>query len=263
MECAIHSRLRHGKRMVSRLLPANSRGRPAKNLTSANGSASARRTCCKASRRIKIPWYRSNLQVRRMEASQDSTNGIRKTSARASRLICLPAPPGQCPQTVPSSLDTGGFAIPWGLDNRIKTPYSYTLDFSVGRQLPKGFALEVSYVGRLSHWLWAQSDLAMPLDLVDKKSGLDYFKALTALAKIYRTGVSTDGFNPSMVPANVAQYWADMSQPLQAGDMYATGACGPNPTNVPVVAIYDLMCGFGLNETTGLVVLDYFGFSGT
>ncbi len=181
----------------------------------------------------------------------------------APQQILLPAPPGKFPQTFPSSLSSGGFAITWGLDNRIKTPYSYTLDFSVGRQLPKGFALDVSYVGRLSHWLWAQSDLAMPLDLVDKKTGLDYFKALTALAKVYRTGVSTDNFKASMVPANVVQYWANMLAPLQAGDQYATGACGSNPTTVPVVAIYDLFCGFSLNETTGLFVLDYFGVSGT
>jgi hypothetical protein len=105
--------------------------------------------------------------------------------------------------------------------------------------------------------------MAMPLDIKDKKSGLDYFTALTALAKIYRTGVSTDSFTPSMVPANVAQYWANMLQPLQAGDMYATGSCGANPTNVPVVAIYDLFCGFNLNETTGLFVWDYFGVCGT
>jgi carboxypeptidase family protein len=177
--------------------------------------------------------------------------------------ILLPAPPGQFPQTFPSSLDTGGFAITWGLDNNIKTPYSYTFDFSVERQLPKGFALDVAYVGRMSHWLWAQSDLAMPLDLVDKKSGLDYFKAVTALAKIYRTGVSTDNFNASMVPANVAQYWSDMLTPLQPGDTYATGACGSNPTTSPVVAIYDLFCSNNLNETTGLFVLDYFGVSGS
>jgi len=78
--------------------------------------------------------------------------------------MLLPAPPGKFPQTFPNTLSTGGFAITWGLDNSLKTPYSYTLDFSVGRQLPKGFALEVSYVGRLSHRLLAQSDLAMPLN---------------------------------------------------------------------------------------------------
>jgi hypothetical protein len=120
----------------------------------------------------------------------------------------------------------------------------------------------VSYVGRLSHRLLTQSDLAMPLDFVDKKSGLDYFKAVTALAKIYRTGVSTDNFNASMVPANVAQYWTDVLKPLKAGDSYLTGACGNNPTTSAVVAIYDLFCGFNLNETTGLFVLDYFGVSG-
>jgi len=185
------------------------------------------------------------------------------SNAGVPQQILLPAPPGQFPQTFPNSLSNGGFAITWGLDNKIKTPYSYTFDLSVERQLPKGFMFDVAYVGRLSHWLWAQSDLAMPLDLVDKKSGLDYFKAITALAKIYRTGVSTDNFNASMVPANVAQYWADMLQPLQPGDSYATGACGSNPTNVPVVAIYDTFCGFNLNETTGLFVLDYFGVSGT
>jgi hypothetical protein len=176
--------------------------------------------------------------------------------------MLIPAPPGKFPQTFPSTLNSGGFAITWGLDQNIKTPYSYTLDLSVGRELPKGFSFQVSYVGRLSHRLLTQSDLAMPLDLVDKKSGLDYFKAITALAKVYRTGVSTDNFNASMVPANVAQYWADMLQPLQGSDSYQTGACGNNPTKVAVVAIYDLYCGFNLNETTGLFVLDYFGVSG-
>jgi hypothetical protein len=175
----------------------------------------------------------------------------------------IPAPPGKFPQTFPNQLSNGGFCICWGLDDNLKTPYAYTLDFSVGRELKGGFSLEVSYVGRLAHRLLAQQDMAMPLDLKDPKTGMDYFTALTTLAKIYRTGVSTDNFTPSMVPANVTQYWADMLQPLQSGDMYATGACGANPTNIPVVAIYDLFCGFNLNETTGLFVWDYFGVSGT
>ena len=184
------------------------------------------------------------------------------TPANVPAQIFVPAPPGTFPQTFPNQLTNGGFCICWGIDDSLKTPYSYALDFSVGRQLPGGFSLEVSYVGRLAHRLLAQQDMAMPLDFFDKKSGLDYFKAITALAKVYRTGVSSDNFNTSMVPANVAQYWADLLQPLQPGDMYATGACGENPTNVPFVAIYDLYCGFNLNETTGLFVLDYFGVSG-
>ena len=190
--------------------------------------------------------------------------------------ILLPAPPGQFPQTFPSTLDTGGFAITWGLDNRIKTPYSYTFDFSVGRQLRGGFNLEVSYVGRMSHWLWAQSDLAMPLDVFDKKSGLDYFKATTALAKVYRTGLPSDSFTDSMVPANVKQYWVDMLQPLEGpnsgnggrGGAYRMSRCTSLDssgnhivmgTTDPLMAAYDLFCGFSLNETTALFVLDYSG----
>jgi hypothetical protein len=182
----------------------------------------------------------------------------------------VPAPPGKFPQTFPNTLNSGGFAITWGLDNSLKTPYSYTLDFSVGRQLPKGFALEVSYVGRLSHRLLAQSDLAMPLDFTDKKSGLDYFKALTALAKVYRTGVLSQNFNPASVPAAVSQYWANVLQPLGPGGMYQISSCtGKNSagknlvlgTTNPTTAIYDLFCGFNLNETTGLFILDYFGVS--
>jgi len=187
--------------------------------------------------------------------------------------MLIPAPPGKFPQTFPDTLSSGGFAITWGLDQNIKTPYSYTLDLSVGRELPKGFSLQVAYVGRLSHRLLTQSDLAQPLDFFDKKSGLDYFKAITALAKVYRTGVATDNFSPSMVPANVVQYWKDMLQPLEgpnagnggAGGAYAIGNCttknGPTSTTIPVVAIYDLFCGGNLNETTPLFVLDYFGVS--
>jgi carboxypeptidase family protein len=177
--------------------------------------------------------------------------------------LLLPAPPGGFPQTFPSTLDTGGFAIAWGIDASVKTPYSYTLDFSVERQLPKGFAFQVSYVGRLSHRLLAQDDLAMPLDLVDPASKVDYFSAVTALAKVYRTGVDTLSFNSSMVPANIAKYWQDMIQPLVSGGAYRIRRCTPNNvvagTTDPVVAAYDLFCGFSLNETTALFVWDLLG----
>ena len=169
--------------------------------------------------------------------------------------IFLPAPPSRFPQTFP----TGTFFIGSSIDASLKTPYAYTIDLSVARELPGGFSLEVAYVGRLAHRLLMQIDPATPLDFRDPKSGVDYFTAVTSLAKIYRTGVSTDNFTPSMVPANIAQYWADVISPLQPGGMYATGACGNNATTVPVVAAYDLFCGNNLNETTGLLQLDFSG----
>jgi hypothetical protein len=173
--------------------------------------------------------------------------------------IFLTPPPAKFPQIFPN----GNFYIGSSIDSSLKTPYAYTLDLSVGRELHGGFSLEVSYVGRLARRLLTQVDVATPLDLKDPKTGMDYFAAVTALAKIYRTGVSTDNFNPSMLPPKVAQYWADILQPLQTGDMYQTGSCGTKPTTSPVVAAYDLFCGNNLNETTGLLVLDYFGLTGT
>jgi hypothetical protein len=172
--------------------------------------------------------------------------------------IFLPPPVATFPQTFPQ----GTFFIGSSLDSSLKTPYAYTVDFSLARELRGGFTLQVSYVGRLSHRLLTQLDVATPLNWKDPKNGVDYFSALTALAKIYRSGVSTDSFNPSMVPANVAQYWADLLQPAAPGDSYKTGSCGNNPTNIPVVAIYDLFCGNSLNETTGLLELE-FGIPGT
>jgi hypothetical protein len=187
--------------------------------------------------------------------------------------LFLPAPPGGFPQTFPNTLDTGGFAIAWGLDDTIKTPYSYTIDFSVARELPHNFSLEVSYVGRLSHRLLIQEDLAMPLDLVDKKSGVGYFNAATALAKLYRSGVTDETFNASMLPASVVQYWTNMISPLKPGGAYAIGAspntfggcfnsnnpAPPTSTTDPVLAAFDLFCAGSLNETTPLFALDLFG----
>jgi len=173
-------------------------------------------------------------------------------------VIFIAPPPAVFPQTYP----TGNFAIAHSIDSGLKTPFAYTFDFSVGRELPGGFSVEASYVGRLAHRLLTQLDVATPLNFKDPKSGVDYFTAATALAKVYRNNVSTDNFDASMVPANVAQYWADVIQPLAPGDSYLTGSCGNNSTTVPVVAVYDLMCGNSLNETTGLLVLDYYGLSG-
>jgi hypothetical protein len=170
--------------------------------------------------------------------------------------ILIPAPPGTFPQTPPSTLDAGGFNIGWGLDNSIKTPYSYALDASIGRELPRGFSIEVSYVGRLSHRLLTVEDLAMPLNLVDKKSGIDYFSAASTLSKLAAAGTPTDSINASVV-GPTAVYWANMLQPLKPGGAYACASCSSGSTTNPLVAAYDLFSSQLYNETTALFYLDY------
>ena len=95
------------------------------------------------------------------------------------------AQPGKItyPYLAPNTADCG-FAITWGIDDRLKTPYSEVIDLSVQRQLPGGFVLEADYIGRFGRHLLQQLDLAEPLDLADPKSGMDYFTAGTMLSKL-------------------------------------------------------------------------------
>jgi hypothetical protein len=182
-------------------------------------------------------------------------------------------PQGGFPYTYPPA--GTGLAIQWGLDDGIKTPYAYTLDFSVGRQLPGGVNLEVSYVGRLAHRLLSQEDLAMPLNIVDPKSKVSYFQAARRLSELGFQGMPTSSINASVVGPTAA-FWQNIVAPLNPGDLY-TEACdfdsaGNNLlTADPVQAMYSLFAcgggpvfGFG-DETTPLANLDYWGsdFSGT
>jgi len=95
----------------------------------------------------------------------------------ANQQFFLPAPPALHP--LPA-----GQAITWGIDQSMKSPYAYAFDFSVGRELPNRLSLQLSYVGRLGRNLLTQRDLRQPLDVVDPKSGIDYYAAATALAKL-------------------------------------------------------------------------------
>ena len=168
------------------------------------------------------------------------------------------------PETIPTMQSLGASNFGSSLDTSLKTPYSYTLDFSVERDLGAGFSLDLAYVGRLSHRLLSSQDVAQPLDLRDKKSGLDYFSAVQPLARLYELqGVTDATFSDSMVSPAVVQYWTDMIQAPINGGAYAlgaqTGGCGPNPpasTTDPVLAVFDLFCGVKGVETTALEALD-------
>jgi hypothetical protein len=105
-----------------------------------------------------------------------------------------------------------GLAITWGIDNRLKTPYAYSFDFSLQRELPHGFTVEANYVGRLGRHLLEQLDLAEPVNMVDKKGGGDYFHAAAALSKLS----DQNGGNSNATVAPIT-YFEDMF-PFMAGN---------------------------------------------
>lgn len=113
--------------------------------------------------------------------------GIRYVNSSTIPTVSLPpAPPGGFPTTPPSGgIDPvdGPFSqgqITSGIDNSLVTPYAHMFNFMIGRQMPGDMTLEVGYVGRRGRDLLTRRDLAMPLNLVDPKSGMDYFGAVKA-----------------------------------------------------------------------------------
>jgi hypothetical protein len=156
-----------------------------------------------------------------------------------------PSPGGGFPQTPGITAQ----ANLWGTDDTLKTPHAYAVDFSIGRELPKRFSLQVSYVGRFGRDLLTQRDLTQPLDIVDPKTGIDYYTAAAALSNLARkfaaanlacglggsanfysavittnTSVIPPGCPPPNIPSvtaamlgPTAQYWVDMLPPLRKG----------------------------------------------
>jgi hypothetical protein len=174
-----------------------------------------------------------------------------------------PEPPGTWPKTFP----VGAFLTYFGLDENIRTPYSYTMDLSLARDIDRNLSLQVAYVGRLAHRLLSQSDLAAPIDLVDPKTKIDYYAANRALAVLYKQ-TNADGspkytwntITPALV-GPTAQYWYDMIQPLpaqqqgQAAPSYGLFGTGAGTTDA-LQAAYQLFSVFNNFETNATLALD-------
>ena len=124
----------------------------------------------------------------------------------------FPAPPSKetYPYVPTTDVSNGGFTSSFGVDDKMRTPYSMSATASVQRELPGGFTFEAAYVGRFGRRLLQQTDNASPLDLVDPKSGMDYFTAAALMGKAVQSGTPTLARIP---------YWQDL-WPAAAGGGY-------------------------------------------
>ena len=187
-------------------------------------------------------------------------------------------PPGAFPQTPPPT----GQAITWGIDQSLKTPHAYAFDFSISRELPNKFSLQLAYVGRLGRNLLTQRDLRQPADIYDPKTGIDYYAAATALAKIARANQPSNfsstqayyafvnGIGTTTPVGPTAQFWQDMIPQLQGGAAsYAnqavpgftppSGQAGLLPTIFDL--FYDPALSYVGNEVVGLAYTDLYSGS--
>jgi len=193
----------------------------------------------------------------------------------------------------PASPPEGLLTVTAGLDNKIKTPYSHTIDLSVARELKGDLTLEVAYVGRLAHRLTLIRDYAMPADLKDPQSGISGFQAAQMLEAYAASNANVPGQGlASISPANVSSFWQDIFPAFGPtginggclqfnvfgittnadGSPIQPGSCGTKaglPTGYSATQVaYDYMIGYhgtgasgpGFGTSTFWQDVDYFGF---
>jgi hypothetical protein len=167
----------------------------------------------------------------------------------ANGVLLAPAPSGGFPAVPPiSTIDNNTQQIAYGLDDKLKTPYSELVDFAFTRELPGGLIFQANYVGRFAHRLLQQRDLAMPADIKDPKSGMDYFAAATIFSKDFYANVPVSAIQP--IP-----YWENLFPA-------AAGTCGAGTSATQCMyALYQGNIGPGtFGETNAIFIFDAFCF---
>ncbi len=104
---------------------------------------------------------------------------------------------------------TAARPIQSSLDSAITAPINYTWNFTYERELPYGLVLQTSYIGRSARNLIASRDVMALNNLVDPKSGVDWYTAAGILEDLRRAGtpvanIPTIPYFQNLFPANLA-----------------------------------------------------------
>ena len=129
--------------------------------------------------------------------------GVFDTALPAAQSL-QPSPGATFPSTPPSGLLT----VSTSIDDNLRTPYSHTINFSVGRELPWGLAVDAGYVGRMGRNLLLIRDYAMPADLVDPASGVSAFEAARQLIGFSEQNASV--FANGFLNLQPIAYWENL-----------------------------------------------------
>ena len=165
---------------------------------------------------------------------------------------CLfgPAPQGGFPVT-PSPTE---FAINWGLDQSLKTPYAHVFNFSLARQFSSKSSLQIAYVGTVGRRLPMQVDLAQPANLTDPASGMTYFQAAKMLSQQAAAGTPVQSVQAIPFFQNMFPAWKTVTSAQLPSGPNGCGTVPPNPTATQ--AIYGLWTCNLHNESFNLFLLD-------
>jgi hypothetical protein len=96
-------------------------------------------------------------------------------------------------------------------DENLKAPTEYSWNFVFERSLPHGLAIQAAYIGRAGRNLLATRDVMALADLVDPKSGMDWYTAAGTLEQLRAAGtpvasVAAMPYFENLFPGLLAQY---------------------------------------------------------
>ena len=110
--------------------------------------------------------------------------------------------------------------IETSFDAKLKAPINYSWNFTYERSLPKGLFIQASYIGRYANNLIANRDVMALNNLVDPKSGMDWYTAGTMLEVLRTQGVDVSAV--TQIP-----YFANLF-PANLANLINVNYCGPN-----------------------------------
>jgi hypothetical protein len=128
---------------------------------------------------------------------------------------------GQAIRPLPGISDPGTLTFPQtarfttarpiqsSLDSKLVAPINYSWNFTFERELPHGLVLQASYIGRSARHLIASRDVMALNNLVDPKSGMDWYTAAGMLEQLRVGGTSVSSlatipYFQNLFPANLA-----------------------------------------------------------
>ena len=135
------------------------------------------------------------------------------------------------------------------LDSKLVAPMNYSWNLTYERELPHGLVVQTSYVGRSARKLIASRDVMALNNLVDPKSGMDWYTAATQLEILRAAGTPISAvqqipYFANLLPGNIASL---------IDDIYFGGCCGvfDNPGSLnQTQAVYAVALNFYGNDWT-------------
>jgi hypothetical protein len=113
--------------------------------------------------------------------------------------------------------------IEGGLDSNLVAPINYSWNLTFERELPAGMVFQTSYMARLGRNMLATRDVMAINNLVDPKTGMDWYTAATALEKIratrpaVTTKVATIPYFENVFPSNLREQLNDYGYDVPDG----------------------------------------------